>query len=38
MKCPVCEIRVRHRRGAIRRCRMYVNRDGEIVERFPESY
>lgn len=38
MKCPVCEIGCDIAEGRSGRCRMYVNRDGEIVERFPESY
>ncbi|MDG6256874.1 MAG: hypothetical protein QCH35_04665 [Methanomicrobiaceae archaeon] len=38
MKCPVCEIGCDIAEGRSGRCRMYANRDGEIVERFPESY
>jgi pyruvate-formate lyase-activating enzyme len=38
MKCTVCEIGCDIAEGRYGRCRMYANRDGEIVERFPSSY
>lgn len=38
MKCTVCEVGCEIAEGKSGRCRMYLNRDGTIVERFPRSY
>ena len=38
MKCTVCETGCEISDGHYGRCRMYSNENGNIIERFPESY
>jgi len=38
MRCEICEIGCEIDEGKFGRCRMYVNKDNRIVERFPKGY
>lgn len=38
MRCSICENRCTIPPGGTGRCRMYTNRDGTVVERFPDRY
>ena len=38
MKCHICEIGCKPAHGESGRCRMYENREGTLVERFPFTY
>jgi len=38
MRCNICEIGCDIKEGKFGACRMYVNKDNEIVERFPNGY
>ena len=38
MNCNICEICCEIKEGGVGACKMYTNRNNEIVERFPDSY
>jgi pyruvate-formate lyase-activating enzyme len=38
MRCDICEIGCEIERGGFGRCKMYINENNKIVERFPDRY